>query len=281
MRTATAATTTTSEGIFDIQSSNPQIRPKNQLCIRRSLAHCVVFLAFAGISLPAIAEDTDLDTVGRLGVEMGFASLETLDQATNAKLVSQPALILHPELELSIMPMWLLTLESELKVVKYQAPNAAALFQDPSVLTSVTGGFHLRTRVFELGVLAGLGQSAFVAIAPSTTYIAVQNIFMPHVGGRLAYNGRFGKTTYLRLEALYLSDFPTTNDRGALQVSQSTRMLFNTHFGFNSFSTWLRFTGGFGMQNAMTSIGNQRSMMIHFGISIGNVWGQRVPLVGQ
>ncbi len=226
-----------------------------------------------------MAEDTDLDTVGRLGVGLGFASLETLQQPTNAKLVSQPALILHPELDLAIVPAWLLTLESELKAVRYAAPNAATLFQDPSVLASVTGGFHLRTRVFELGALAGFGQSAFVATAPSTTYVSVLNLFMPHVGGRLVYNGRWWKTTYFRLEGVFLHDLPGTNDRGTLQVTKSQRYLVNTHFGINKFGSWLRFTAGFGLQNSMTSIGNQRSMILNFGISIGNVWGQRVPMV--
>lgn len=210
---------------------------------------------------------------------MGFASLETLQQPTNAKLVSQPALILHPELELSIVPVWLLTLESELRAVKYEAPNAASLFQDPSVLASVTGGFHVRTKIFELGVLAGFGQSAFVAVAPSTTYVAVQNLFMPHIGGRLAYNGRWGKFTYCRIEGVFLNDLPGTNDRGTLQVTKSQRFMVNAHFGFNSFSPWLRFIAGFGLQNSVTTLGNQRSMLLNLGISIGNVWGQRVPLV--
>src|SRR3954467_4158380 len=111
------------------------------------------------MSASSFAEEEDYNTVGRVGIGLGFGSLQTLDQTNNAKLASKPGFVLSPALDFSVEPMWMFTLESELRATKYQAPNGASLVQDPSVLASIAGGIHVHSKIFELGIVGGLAQS--------------------------------------------------------------------------------------------------------------------------
>ncbi len=183
-----------------------------------------------------------------------------------------------PALDLSIFPSYLLTLESELRQMKLEAPVGTVLLQESSVTASLTAGFHYRTRDFEFGVLAGLGQSMLVSGTPSTSYVNVQNVLFPSVGGRLAYNGRLSPKFYLRLEASYLVDLMGSNDRLNLQMPRGARYLLNSQWGFGSKTqNWLRLTAGFGLHQRQTNIGNQQALFVEAGLCIGNLWGQRRP----
>lgn len=230
------------------------------------------------LSPSARAEDTDLDTVGRLGTAWSFGSLATLDQTSNANLVSSLGFVFTPALDLAIAPCWLMTLDSELRYLKFAAPEGINLLQDSNLTTSLTWGFHYRSRDFELGVLAGAGQSMLVSTPPNSSYVTVQNVLRPHIGGRLAYNGRVSKEFYYRVEGLYMADLSGVGDRGSLEMLRGTRYMLNTQWGFGSKTgNWLRFTAGFGLHRMETSIGAQQTILIEAGLSIGNLWGQRRP----
>lgn len=218
-------------------------------------------------------------TVARLGLGLSYGVTSTLDQPVNTELISQPGYVLHPAFDFSMFQTWLLTVESQLRFVPHQAPSAATLVQDPGTTSNFMAGFHFNKRAFELGMVAGLNESAYVALSPSTTSLTMQNLMLPFYGARLTYNGRWTQGFFLRVEAMYLVDLPGTSSRSVLSVTSGDRLLIHAEMGIGSWKDWLRFTAEFGVHNTNTNLGRQKNMLLNFGISIGNIWGSKTPLV--
>lgn len=193
--------------------------------------------------------------------------------------MSQPALVLTPSFEFAVVPVWLFTVESQLQLLKWVPPTMATLNQDPAFLTSLTAGVHLRSRVFELGFIGGVGQNSFLTVAPTYSLVTIQNLTMPFIGGRFSYNGRWSKNFFFRLGGSYERDLPVPQDRTALTITQNARIRIQTEWGIGKVAASFRFTAAGVVQNSQTSLGNQTSITLLFGVSIGNLWGQRIPLV--
>ncbi len=227
-----------------------------------------------GASLWAEDANQPIDTVGRVDIAFAYGSISTLDQTNNAALLSIPSYIIHPALDVGLYGRWMFTMESTLRMMKWDAPRLAAVVQDPGLTASATAGWHFRADPLEAGVLFGLGESALVSTPPSTGRITVQNLAMPHFGFRFGINGRY-KNFYTRFDVSYMIDFVNSSDRSPLTVQHSDRWLFNGQFGYGKTKEWLRLTAGVGVQSAETSLGRQTGAYISLGISIGRIWGQR------
>ncbi len=161
--------------------------------------------------------------------------------------------------------------------MNWDSPSLARISQDIASLSTVTGGINLRSQFFELGFIGGVGQNTFVSAAPTLSNVAVQSLTMPFFGGRVACNARASKRFFFRLEASYEHDIPTPQDRSSLTITSNTRLRIQTEVGLGKISSILRFTAAAIIQNAETSLGRQQSVGLQFGISLGNLWGQRGP----
>jgi hypothetical protein len=231
------------------------------------------------LGAPLWAEDANqpIDTVGRVDISYGYGALSTLDQTSNAALISSPSYFIRPALDVGLYGRWMFTMESTLRMMKWDAPLLAAVVQDPGLTASATAGWHFRADPLEAGFLVGLGESAFVSSPPSTSRVTVQNLAMPHIGFRFGMNGRY-KNFFTRIEVSYMIDVVNSSDRSSLTVQKSDRWLFNGQFGYGKTKEWLRLTAGVGLQNAETNLGRQTGAYISLGVSIGRIWGQRPPL---
>ncbi len=239
---------------------------------------CVVLLGLV-LSQKARAEEyTEMDTVARLGASVNYASLATLDQPVNAELISSTGAVLEPAFDMGFYDHWLLTIESQLRLLRWEAPRNASLFQDPQITGSLTGGMHFRADAFEFGMLVGAGQVPFISAEPRTNRVEMENVLLPHAGARAALNFRF-KRRYFRLEGQYLLDLPLESDRSSLRVTQSGRLSASAQYGYGRTKEWLRLSVGFTLHQSQTNIGRQTGMSLQFGVSLGNIWGQHPPMI--